>query len=1038
MEPNKPSSHHEGTPPDFAGIPTQSLLDGMSAHVAILDAEGRVIAVNATWRNFAQKNGYLHADLGVGCDYLQICQEAVGIDSREAGEVADGIMGVLSGQLESFQSEYPCHSPDVKRWYRILVNPLPVGNKTGALVLHVDITERYLAHEKLGEKAREFELLFDKNPLPMFLFDATTLKFLQVNEAAISHYGYSRDEFLSMTIEEIRPPEDIDKLHVTLANKLEGVTNVGVWRHKVKDGRIIHVEVTVHMVEFQGRTAKLVALADVTDRLMSEKILREREELLSSAQRIGNMGAWKSDLRAGRLEWPPETFELFGVKEEDFTGTVDFFLKMVHPEDLELLHQAYTKADGFQSVAEVHYRVIRPDGEMRWMFERGTVEFDDAGTPIRRLGMVMDMTEIIQAEQARAESEERFRNLLRDIPNVPIQGFDRHGTVIYWNKASEALYGYTEGEALGSNLFDLIIPEDLREDIQCDIDGFFQQNRQVPPGEFLLKRKDGSRVPVFTSFSLLKVPGEKPIMYCLDVDLTRQLELAREVAINEERFRLVAKATVDYVWDWDLITDYIWWSENFYTHFGYTRETLEPDARSWASRIHPDEEKKVLVGIHDVIDGREEIWESKYRFRKADGSYIWVVDRGFAIRNSSGKAIRMVGGMTDITEHVKLEEQLRKSQRLESVGQLTGGIAHDFNNLLTVIQGNSDLLLESIGKDDPIRPQLEMIMMASKRGADLTHRLLAFARRQTLDPRIVDVNELINGMEPLLRRTLGEDIEIRIVKSSKPWKAMIDPVQLESALLNLTLNSRDAMEGGGMLTIETTTFEVDEEYCTLNPDARPGNYVIVAVSDTGSGISPDLVEKVFEPFYTTKKEGKGSGLGLSMVYGFVKQSQGHIKVYSEIGVGTTIRMYLPMATGIAEHTPIPRRDDVSLKGTETILLVEDDELVRQFAERQLQSFGYNVVSASNGPAALEIIRVREDLDLLFTDVVMPGGMNGRDLAIEALKVRPALKVLFTSGYADNVIVHHGKLEPGAFLLSKPYSRIEMGRKLREVLGSDET
>ena len=384
----------------------------------------------------------------------------------------------------------------------------------------------------------------------------------------------------------------------------------------------------------------------------------------------------------------------------------------------------------------------------------------------------------------------------------------------------------------------------------------------------------------------------------------------------------------------------------------------------------------------------------------------------------------------------ELDEKLRQSQRLESVGQLTGGLAHDFNNLLTVIMGNAEILSEQLAGDPRLADTADTVLKAAQRGADLTQRLLAFARRQPLDPRPVDVNALVAEMAPLLRRTLGEQVEISFAQLHELWPALVDPSQLENALLNLCINARDAMPRGGRVTIEVANKQLDEDYATRHVDVRAGPYVALAVTDTGTGIAPEHLARVFEPFFTTKEQGKGTGLGLSMVYGFIKQSGGHINIYSELAHGTTVRLYLPRA-----HAPVPLAssdegaESIPAIGAETVLLVEDDELVRKFAHRQLVALGYEVVQAPSGPVALQIIRSELAIDLLFTDVVMPGGMSGRDLADKARTLRPGLRVLYTSGYTEDAILHQGRLDPGVLLLNKPYRRIELARKIREALST---
>jgi signal transduction histidine kinase len=410
------------------------------------------------------------------------------------------------------------------------------------------------------------------------------------------------------------------------------------------------------------------------------------------------------------------------------------------------------------------------------------------------------------------------------------------------------------------------------------------------------------------------------------------------------------------------------------------------------------------------------------------------------VRSAGGEVIGASSVVLEITDqrHAedarrKLEDQLHQVQKLESIGQLTGGIAHDFNNLLTVILGNAELMVEQLAADDPLRMLAEMTRDAAVRGSDLTHRLLAFARRQALDPKSLDVNQLLSLMDGLLRRTVREDIEIELVRGAGLWTALVDPSQLEAAVLNLAINARDAMPAGGRLTVETANARLDDEYAGQHPDVRAGQYVMVAVSDTGQGIAPQNLARVFEPFFTTKAVGKGTGLGLSMVWGFIKQSRGHVQIYSELGHGTTVKMYLPRSMEDAAGADASVTAPADLQGAETILLVEDDELVLRYARDQLLSLGYQVIEARDGPEALRVVQSRPDIDLLLTDIVMPGGMNGRQLADAARAQRPDLKVLFSSGYTENAIVHHGRLDPGVHLLNKPYRRIDLARKVRLVL-----
>ncbi|MEI4261121.1 ATP-binding protein [Roseovarius sp. D0-M9] len=378
--------------------------------------------------------------------------------------------------------------------------------------------------------------------------------------------------------------------------------------------------------------------------------------------------------------------------------------------------------------------------------------------------------------------------------------------------------------------------------------------------------------------------------------------------------------------------------------------------------------------------------------------------------------------------------QLRQSQKLEAVGQLTGGVAHDFNNLLTVILGNAEMLVENLSDQDRLRELAEITVNAAERGSELTGSLLAFSRQQPLQPRVLNVSDQINnGLELLLRRTLPETITLHIERAENLWLAEIDPSQLESTLLNIVLNARDAMPDGGQIKINVRNAVFDDDFVLNDPDFETGQYVMIKVTDSGHGMAEDTLSRVFEPFFTTKEVGSGSGLGLSMVYGFVKQSGGHLRIWSEPENGTSVTLYFPRSLREEAKSHIGSSPAPISRGTESILVVEDDELVREHVRANLLGLGYRVVEAENGPQAMEILEQTRDLDLLFTDVVLSGGMNGRELADAAKTRRPALKVLFTSGYSEDAIVHHGRLDPEVELLSKPYRHTQLAEKLRKVL-----
>ena len=483
------------------------------------------------------------------------------------------------------------------------------------------------------------------------------------------------------------------------------------------------------------------------------------------------------------------------------------------------------------------------------------------------------------------------------------------------------------------------------------------------------------------------------------------------------------------------------------------------DGDAWNGMFHPEDQERAW-GIWRYSLDTGEPYHIEYRLRHRSGQYRWVLGRAQAVRDEAGRIVRWFGTCTDIQEIVEAREvlarsrgeleaaveertaklmeaesQLRQSQKMEAIGQLTGGIAHDFNNMLAVVMGGLNLLQRRLERGDTdVGRYIEGAMEGARRAAALTSRLLAFSRLQQLAPEQVDANKLVQGMTDLLTRTLGEAIKVETVLGAGLWRTFADVNQLESALLNLAVNARDAMPDGGRLTIETANAHIDEAYAREN-ELSPGQYVLIAVTDTGVGMTPDVIAKAFDPFFTTKAVGKGTGLGLSQVFGFIRQSGGHVKIYSEVGQGTSVKVYLPRNYGEAA---LPERRDTTQHAApgagEVVLVVEDEERVRAFSVDTLRELGYSVIETRSPAEALHTLQSGIEVALLFTDVVMPE-MNGRQLVDQALKVRPDLKVLYTTGYTRNAIVHNGVLDKGANLLVKPFTIDQLAAKVRHVLDS---
>ena len=503
---------------------------------------------------------------------------------------------------------------------------------------------------------------------------------------------------------------------------------------------------------------------------------------------------------------------------------------------------------------------------------------------------------------------------------------------------------------------------------------------------------------------------------------------------SEARYRALYDYTPVPMHALDIDGNLIAVSERWLDLLGYTRE--EVIGRSIADFRTPDEASAFRAGgwKKSVDAGGARDLERTY-VRKT-GELLDVLVSSRAEYDAQGRFQRMAVVVIDVTEKKRIESTLRQVQKMEAVGQLTGGIAHDFNNLLTVIGGNLDMLrlrLQQSGDTDLAR-LMDGALRGTKRASTLTQHLLAFSRRQPLDPKPINPNRLVSGMSDMLGRTLGEGIAIETVLGGGAWWVEADENQLENTLLNLAVNARDAMPKGGKLTIETANTFLDESYAAVNEDVTPGQYVMIAVSDTGVGMTAEVIGKAFEPFFTTKTVGHGTGLGLSQVYGFIKQSGGHVKIYSEPGHGTTVKLYLPRlaAADVPEASPEPQRLVAPVSG-QMILLVEDDADVQAFAADALRGLGYRVLTASDGTAALRLLQENGDINLLFTDVGLPPPYNGRQLAEEVRRARPDLRVLFTTGYARNAIVHHGRLDADVDLIVKPYTQADLAAKIRAVL-----
>ncbi len=502
---------------------------------------------------------------------------------------------------------------------------------------------------------------------------------------------------------------------------------------------------------------------------------------------------------------------------------------------------------------------------------------------------------------------------------------------------------------------------------------------------------------------------------------------------NQARFQAIMDHTPLTVGVRDLDGRHIFINRAFESFLG--RPAAAVLGQTLAQLVSPEISALLTADDREVVERRQPIQREIVWPRPSGDRTLLAVK--FPILDAAGTVVAIGRVGADITEQKRAEAELAHAQKMDAVGQMTGGVAHDFNNLLTAILLNADVLVQRLPDGDPLRPVAQGTLQAAERGAALTSRLLAFSRRQLLEPQSTDLNRLVTGVEQLVRRTVGDPVEVTLILGRDLWPATVDRGQLETAIVNLAANARDAMPDGGRLTLETANVELDDTYAALHPDVAPGEYVMVAVGDTGIGMSADVAARAFEPFFTTKEVGRGTGLGLSMVYGFAKQSAGHVKIYSEIGIGTIVRLYLPRSDAPEVETTAPSGAAALPTGTETILFVEDDVLVRTQTEKQLTGLGYRVITAVNAANAIAHVRGGLVPDLLFTDVVMPGGMNGRQLADQLIEELHGLKVLFTSGYTHGVMTVQSRPIPPGQLLNKPFRRRDLAVKVREALDLQE-
>ncbi|MDI9726870.1 PAS domain-containing protein [Stutzerimonas stutzeri] len=809
---------------------------------------------------------------------------------------------------------------------------------------------------------------------------------------------------------------------------------------------------------------------------LEERAIGDTEVRYRLAAKATNDAVWDWDLDSDHVLWNDALEQAYGHPLASIECTGDWWLAHIHPDDRGRIDASiHAVLDGGQTAWNDEYRFRRVDGSYAEILDRGHVIRDEHGRAVRMIGAMLDLTRVRAAEAALRQSEERFSAILQTIEaafaivQVKFDADDRpvDYQFVEVNPAFE--------RQTGVDLHGKWVTEFAPELERFWFDAYGHVAKTGEPASFESYAQAFGR---WFDVRAVRVgaPADRRIAILFN-DVTQRHDAEDRLRVSEslarenvQRVQLaLAAGAIIGTWNWDLRTDRFTVDEGFARGFGLDpalgRERLSLE--QIITSVHPEDRPGLIAAIDEVI-ARGGAYAHQYRVRRADGRYYWIEANGRVDHSPEGIALSFPGVLIDVedrrsieaerdrataalralndtlelrvaertAELIHAEEKLRQSQKMEAVGQLTGGLAHDFNNLLAGISGALDLMGMRIaqGRLNDIDKYMLAAQSAAKRAAALTHRLLAFSRRQTLDPRPLDVNLLVEGMTELIQRTVGPSILVETVSAPDLWSASVDASQLENAILNLCINSRDAMPDGGRIIIETANQWLDAEAALAN-DLPAGEYLSLTVTDTGTGMAPGVIAKAFDPFFTTKPIGEGTGLGLSMIYGFAKQSGGQVRISSELGKGTSMCIHLPRYHGEAgASTAAPARSAAALTGScGTILIVDDEPTVRLLLTDVLGDLGYTLIEAADSLTGLKLLQSDVGIDLLITDVGLPGGMNGRQMADAGREVRPGLKTLFITGYAESAALGNSSLGAGMQVLTKPFSIDILATRVLELL-----
>ena len=887
----------------------------------------------------------------------------------------------------------------------------------------------------LGESEQQYRLLFEHNPNPMWVYDDSTREFLAVNEAAIERYGYTREEFLSMTRHDLRVESGTG-----VSRGIKTPANITAddrgWngRHLKKDGSVIDVAVTSRAIVFDGHKACLALALDVTDQKRAEEALRQSEQRTRVIIDNALDAVVSMDSSGVITDWSAQAEKMFGWSRAEAVGRqmsytiIPARYRDAHDKGLK---KFLNTGEGPVLNKRIEITALNRDG-LEFPIEL-TISPAQLGGRWTFSAFIRDLTEQRKAAEALKLGEQRYRQLFEDTP-IGLYRSTPDGQFIDVNPAMVAMLGYWNRETLlttpAPSLY--VDPQDRRR---------WSAQR---PGEVRvldldvrMRKADGKVIWVRDTTIVKRGPDGAALLYegVLE-DITARVEAEQAVQASERRLIQILEAAPLGIMVSDKKGHPILMNAAARAIFG---KGLAEGANlvdlseiyqayvAGTDELYPPERMpllKALTGETTAVDDME---------IHRDNRVISLHVQGAPVLDNERKVAGAVIGFFDTTEKRSLEAQLRQSSKMEAVGQLAGGVAHDFNNLLTVIMSYSAMLLDQLNPGDPIHDDMQEIAGAADRAAGLTRQLLAFSRQQVMQPRVININDIIVDMEKMLRRVIGEDVELLTALDPAIAEISADPGQLEQVLMNLVVNARDAMPAGGRLSISTSNSALSVESAAGSLHPPDGEYVMLAVSDTGTGMTREVQQRLFDPFFTTKLQGQGTGLGLSTVYGIVKQSGGEIYVYSEIEQGSTFKVYFPRFVETGEHRIHELTSKEVPRGSEAILLVEDDSNLRYLVARVLRGCGYTIYVAASGIEALAIAGdPTKSIDAVITDVVMPG-MNGRELVEKLVEARPGIGFLFMSGYTDDDVLRRGVLHGETAFLQKPFTPDQLARKVRAVL-----